>query len=374
MPNFYKNKYVISLSCSIFLLSIVFFLYIVLYVHTDIQAHINLLVAELSEGSFMIPPLYYFVLYLFMQITGHFKISAIIILSLTMVAKYLVSIQISKNFKTNEIHTLFFIVFTLIVIPINFFINSQFLLGKLNINVWHNSTIIFLMPFALLLFEYSCRVIDDKVITTKNLIIISILILINALAKPSYLFVFLPVFPILFVFYTRKWKKIFLPLLISFYGGVCIIIEYIYIYITNPQNSKDGVKLGFGEVWRYYSNNIPLDLLVSITLPLVVSVLFYKRAIKQSRYIFAVFTFFFAVAIYVFFHETGDRMYHGNFSWQIIACNYILFLVCTLIGLEYIKEKGLRNYKAIIFLITFILHTVSGILYIVKIITEKVWA
>ncbi len=99
-------------------------------------------------------------------------------------------------------------------------------LGKTVSNVWHNSTIIFLFPFALILFWEEYKIIYKKGYCNKGkILLVFILVVLNALIKPSFLFVFIPasLFLILFNNDIRLLRKIkiALPLFLGtfFLGG-----------------------------------------------------------------------------------------------------------------------------------------------------------
>ncbi len=366
--NLIKNK----IPVFIFIFCLTFFYYILLYVRTDIQLHIEQFEILLAQGKFPIPPLYYFTIYVLSYIVGNLRIASVILLSIAVVAKYLTALKIGSDYKVKKSYLAYIILATMIAIPI--LTKKSVLVGKISMNVWHNSTVIFLMPFAILLFIYSYKIIEAKKIDKRNGLILFVLILLNVLIKPSFLFVFIPIFPLLFFINTKDWKQSLVALSFSVYGFFCIIMEYVYIYITNPNKEGDGVGFGFAKVWIFHSGDyLIIDLLSSIALPLVVCILFFERIKKDKRFIYAISLFIFSVLIYLVIHETGERTYHGNFAWQAIVCNYILFLLSTLIGFEYVKEKGWKQRKSIWFLVFFSLHTFSGFLYFFKFLIKQTY-
>ncbi|WP_291723544.1 hypothetical protein [Bernardetia sp.] len=374
IQSFYKDKVIVGFGVGVFLLCLGFFLYIYMYIHTDIQLHSAILEDNLEKGLFPVPPLYYFTIHSLRLLLGHLGKASIVVLSTAVALKYLISIKISSEFRLNKFATLLFLFFILFITPININIESNFLLGKLGINIWHNSTTIFLMPFALLLYYVSYLTIKNDIIKPKYIWLMCILILVNSLSKPSFLFVFIPVFPLMTILFSKNdLQKVVLAFCMSFYSGLLVVLEYLYIYVKKPTQDDGSVAFSFMYILKLYSNNIPLDMLTSMLLPLVILILFFKKTIKNKMYIYAVLLFVVAVLIFLFVQETGDRANHGNFVWQVIVCNYILFLISTFIGLEHISEKGWKDYKSILFLVTFLLHLVSGILYLFKIIAYGQW-
>jgi hypothetical protein len=60
--------------------------------------------------------------------------------------------------------------------------------------VWHNSTTILLFPFAILLFWKQLKMLDTKnEISAKEIAVINILVVLNLLIKPSFIFAYAPV-------------------------------------------------------------------------------------------------------------------------------------------------------------------------------------
>ena len=368
----YLKIYILIFSILILWISSIWFNYIYSNVATDLQAHVKILTSHLSEGLFPVPPAYYFLIYILNQVLQDFGKSTVVLLSLSMVAKYIASIRISNLFKVSKLLAIFILICVLIFAPISFNVDSHFSVGKIGSNVWHNSTTLLLMPFALLLFYESFMFLEEANFSKRKVLVICLLILVNALIKPSFLFAFVPAFFIIVIFFYRNdRKKVMISTTLCFYATLCVVAEYLYIYIYNLNiNSDGGISLSFIYIWRLYSNTILLDIVTGLSLPITVFVLFYKKVISKRIYLYSVLLFIMALLIYLFVQESGSRATHANFGWQVIICNYILFLVSTCIGLEHVEEKGINNKKSLLFFIIFILHFISGILYLVKIATK----
>jgi hypothetical protein len=187
----------------VFVLAYIFFRNLAFYVATDIQPHAEQ-VLNLSKGFSSIPPnfLYYIVVWFFAGFSTNIetiKLSSAIVLSLAVTFKFGVTQHVLRDYlektiyKTLNNRQLHFILilsaFLLIVftIPDSWYYHSgrqTLYLGRLVPNVWHNSTIIFLFPLALLLFwEQCCILFFDKKI---NLWWLSLLIFLNIATKPSF--------------------------------------------------------------------------------------------------------------------------------------------------------------------------------------------
>lgn len=99
----------------------------------------------------------------------------------------------------------------------------------------------------------------------------------------------------------------------------------------------------------------------------------YYQKLKSSIYFqCSILAFAIAFLIAILIHETGVRMYHGNFFWQLIIANYILFLVTGSFLWKEIMEsihskKIMASPKLLLVVVCYLAHLGSGFLYIFKI-------
>lgn len=257
-------------------------------------------------------------------------------------------------------------------IPMRFFIEGgNFYLGQIPPTVWHNSTTIFMMPFALLLFLSSLRQIEQPS-DRQNLAPMLVFILLNAFAKPSFLFVFVVAYP-LFMFgiaLRRNDLSLFFPNMIPVVTGILLIFAiYILIYkfslstLSDSDVGKSGVAVLPLAVWRRFSPHIPLSLSLSLLFP-VVYVILYPRELCKPALAYSWCLFAVAVIISILFVETGPRQWHGNFFWQNFVCMFILFLTsCDGFG-RHILTQGIRHWKIILLSLCLGAHVLSGFVYI----------
>jgi hypothetical protein len=258
----------------------------------------------------------------------------------------------------------------------NFSYPDRFYLGQLAPNVWHNSTVIFLFPFAIILFFKVFELLQANEPNKKISYQVAALILINALIKPSLLFTIIPSFFILFLFSNNPWKiKIkeldkFLPFIV---GIIFIGVEYLIIYKLNytstvtPSN-QSGIMIAPFEVWRYLSGNVVISFLTSCLFPLVYIFITKGKVLKSPLVIFAVTNFIIALAIWILFAESGDRKLHGNFYWQVVITNYLLFFSLLLHLINGIKTNTISKIKRLVIAGVLLMHFAWGVFYWIKII------
>ena len=254
-------------------------------------------------------------------------------------------------------------------IPIpSYFSDDYFMyIGNYVPNVWHNSTILFLFPFALLLFELSYKQLRQY--NAKRNWWIFGLVLLNLFIKPSYFFVFISVYPLLLL-YNYKLKKEFwysiIPLIIGF--GF-LIIEYWVIYKIGKPTDKAASSVVFLPFYRSSEfadlQLIPVAMFFSMLFPILYTLFNIRKVIKSQAFWYSMLSFFVSVLIFFFISESGPRAAHGNFYWQIVICAWISFFVALLALLKDFKLEG-KTLKNISLLSVYSIHVLVGIIYFVR--------
>lgn len=340
-----------------------FSLLFVMNIYTDIQGHIEQIQAmakgELIRGNF----LYYLIVWLLalgQSKSVYLAISSIIVLTFAVVSKYQITFHYLKK-QAAAAWLALFLIFAFSLPGPDFFYR-----GQIPPNIWHNSTTIFLMPFALLLFIQSESYLLKGSI--QSLGGFMLLIALNVFIKPSFFFCLGVILP-LFALFHFGIKKAFIDLALPIgLGWLLVILQYILTYYLDPSTTDSvsgaGVQIAPLLVWRANSSMIWLSLLASLVFPLGVLALRLWRkgqvaADGNSPLWFSWALLGFGILIYIFVAETGERALHGNFAWQNIVCMYMLFLVSVRTGLNPDRVKALA--------ILLTLHVISGIAYLAKI-------
>jgi hypothetical protein len=367
-----------------------YFIILYLRVSTDIQAHAAIAYSFAVNNDKLTPNFLYFILVaLFSGFSNYYPlyyVASIILLAGAITAKFLLNDRYLKKYGLvtgNKLlsFTLAFTMLFVFALPgLNFFQVKDFYLGQLVPNVWHNSTVIFLMPFAILLFfkSYELLFLNSAVPNKKLLIQVAVLIIINVLIKPSFLFTLLPSVFIFFCY--RKW---FLAgshnklghLLPYIFGLLFIVLEYYIIYRLNYTSSVTGtgsesskVILAPFKVWRHFSSSMVIAVITSLFFPLVYLAVSKGQVMKNTIVQFAVVNFVTGLSIWILFAEQGGRMFHGNFFWQVVVACYLLFFSLLLHFAQEVKLNKISYQKQWIIGVTFLLHFIWGAFYWFKII------
>jgi hypothetical protein len=384
-------KYFDTIAIGVF--CIIFYSYVLYFLKTDINTHIEQVV-RINKGWTKYPPnfLFYFIINL---LSGFNNIKVLYpvtvgVLSTATVLKYIISKKIIISYNSLELNniitnkSLMFWVFTIglffcfaIPDPFSIYVLKKIYLTKFVPNVWHNSTVIFLFPFAILLFWKQLKLFDfSSKANIKNLAIINLLVLINLFIKPSFIFAYAPVaFLYMLANIQNKisWKDFILRLSPFIVITIVIAFQYYLIYVKQDGsffNEKSSIifTTPFKMATHYMPYQfIPISIILSYLLPIAVMLL-YKEIRSYKPFIFALFLTLFAIAISAFVMESGPRSTHGNFLWQIIICSYLLFhTTITFLVPKFLHHK-VRSKKDNLMLFLFLIHVGSGMLYIIKII------
>jgi len=244
-------------------------------------------------------------------------------------------------------------------------------MGKFSTAIWHNCTITFVWPFVFLLFYVSIKWIRSP--RNLTLLLVLILGLLTALIKPSFLFAFVPAFPLVTFFKHREFKSTFFSALVSsVFLGLIFYIKY-QIYTENPIDSflypdlqKNEVALLPFAVFNLYSENVFLDMLSSFLFLVVAIVAFRKELCNSLDFNFSFLLSFFGISIFLLFAESGSRFADANFYWQVPLTLSLLYLVIGREVLKSLSEIDKDRVETRYYLLAFcwVLHVISGILYL----------
>lgn len=365
---------------------------------SDLRIHV-LRIQKINLGSVGYPPNFLFYLMtnifsFFSKSIGVIRLALVVILTISVTAKYIITKKIIWDYLSHSIkdednkkaiNLISFVAFCMLflfAIPdyYNAFVVDRYYLGRITPNVWHNSTIIFLMPFSLLLFWKQFKLLVSKSPQTSRLdiFIISFLIILNLLIKPSFFFVYAPI-TTLFLLKKHKISKSFvynvLPIVL---GMIILFIQYVILYyfeygVVQTEDSEISISLPF-EIWSEFIPPwyIPISIIISLALPLLYFI-FYKKTIRNLNVLgcYALSLALMGILISAFVLEDGPRRLHGNFFWQNVVCAYILMLVISMDVLKKGISTGFKGWRIRVLSFVFLAQFISGFFYIFHILSTN---
>ena len=322
----------------IFVLMVGMFAYIMFVIkwNSDLPAHAHIAQQMLEEHRlFSTNFLMYFLINLLTFFTGaKYPMRAVLVLLLAAAntAKYAIVREAfrewtsSKTAKLASFSMLFVYIIPLMYFlkPLGIFLSADNMYwGYYVPNVWHNSTILCMMPFAIACYLLSVK--QFKQYTDRRNKYISLFLVLSVLVKPSFFFVYVIAYPIIMLSQyglSKTFSKSLLPLLA---GGICLVYEYVTIYYSGVNDGSsvviDIAQLFTLDLWQSHI----LYLVVSLSLPLLFLCLYGRTIVRDPEFWFVLIMLVCGLGIMWCCRETGPRATHGNFGWQTIAAMWFVY-------------------------------------------------
>lgn len=376
-----KLDYVLVFTCAILIMSRNIFC----LEATDMNVHLSFSEEFLKTHLVPFPPLYFLVVAVVSKLlpfSNALEIAGVLLLALAILMKY----ALSKKFLGIERYGFkqlmgllgWLLLALMLFFPLYLPWTDQgiWYMGKFTPTIWHNSTTIAVLPFCLLLFNHSILWLDKPL--AKYWFYMLFLGLLIALTKPSFLFAFIPAFPLITLFQQksidqRVVKSGVLSLIFLFFiAGMGFLIfssnSRFDDYITTPAKDTTIILTPL-TVWRAMATHKISAILTSFTFPALALVVFRTEITKDIQLLFSIFIGFFSVLVFLLFAESGERLLHGNLYWQVPISYFIFNLIILNKLLKEIYASGnLKSlHKPMFFLvILFLFYGVSGFFYLLN--------
>ena len=350
------------------------------WVFSDYWGHLDLYTLFNQYGKIIYPPLYYWTYDLLDKVLWYkfdYLLSTILILSFSIFFKYLLTFRYILNPKGNYSFFTYLIPLGLLLFfPIYLFdFEGEYqYLGKFTSSIWHNCTSTFVWPLCILLFYFTIRWIRND--GNKHYFLLWILGVLICLAKPSFLFAYIPSLPIILLVQRAEKKKLLNALALVF--GLLLLIFGAKLMVYNfgnmdavivPGAEKNKVIIDFFGVWNHYLENPFLDVLSSFAFLFYVLLVYWKFLVTSVEFRFSLLLTLVGLAVFFVLAESGYRYADMNFYWQVPLTLYILYMVILKIIIdEMVLHPGnsTEKIKLKILGILFLAHVASGIHYIVN--------
>ncbi len=366
-----RNPRIWATAAALSLLTLPAFWFLAFHVNSDLHHHARFIAECLESGIFPLDFLFYGSVALFSGFSTDLAVqlwAMIFILSFAVAAKFLVTTACLRRWtRIDSVISPALGLALLFCLPLP---GMHWYLGQFPPNVWHNSTTIALMPFAVLLFFHSARFLETG--DTRHLVPTTIYTVLGFLTKPSLFFVFAVIFPLfslLRVGLGKRFAKSCVPVAI---GGVMLIVYALPIFLSADysgasQGWQPSLALGWLDVWRMHSNNIPLSILNSLLLPVLFFTCYPRQFLADLKIRYSLAMLAAGLLLFAVVQETGPWGMSGNLSWQNIVCNYLLHCAVMAVFLRIKRAEPRFGPRDFILFGVFLTQAMLGVLYIVKI-------
>ncbi|SDC83155.1 hypothetical protein SAMN04488104_100730 [Algoriphagus faecimaris] len=352
-------------------------------IYSDYLGHIWLLEFYLENGKFIFPPLFYLSVELFSKLLIPFVSPKVFAAGVILAAFTLLKFTLIYRYLIQNTQGQFFIMALLSLGLMLFFPYYLFqfegpywYMGKFTPTVWHNCTSTFVWPFSFLLFWEAQKWLDDQ--KKSRWYLMALWALLILLSKPSFLFAFIPVFPLMAYIKQKKLNAKTILFSSVLFLGLLGLREMIYlnsldelIYLRNEKHSV--IWLPFA-VYQLYAESPILEFLASFAFLLLAFGLLGKSLLQKAEVQFALLLSLVSLLVYLLLAEEGYRFPDANFYWQIPISLSILYLVIIKNTWMDFRQKqdskpALVSYG--ILLLGFMGHVASGVQYLHHYIATK---
>lgn len=238
-------------------------------------------------------------------------------------------------------------------------------------SIWHNPTYIAMKPFAIAAFFLGVYVVDNpKTYPKMALMLFSIALVSSTYIKPNFTSTFLPAFALYLIIKYRKEYKLGFAIALAVLPSVLLFFwQWQTLQFYNGGNSVIISVLG---VWKFYSQHPLLAILRAVAFSLGILIFRFRHKLGTG-FILAWMNCVIAT-LFVALLAEPVRYTDGNFFWGYSVSLQILFLFSTIEWLKWIKEyrksgkiPGIFTPLGLVSAL-FLLHTLSGCIYLVRII------
>jgi len=163
-------------------------------------------------------------------------------------------------------------------------------IGQFPPMVWHNSTVLFLMPFAIGLYFATLKMLERP---TRWLVgLVMLLVALNVAAKPSFVLAWIPAVPLFAVVNRLNRRAIVTSIVTSLYALALIGVQSHYIFHSAASArlykimdiQVTGVKIVPFYVWNVYSDNQLFSLLASNVLTLTAVAVYRRKLLSWQQF------------------------------------------------------------------------------------------
>lgn len=204
-------------------------------------------------------------------------------------------------------------------------------------NPWHNATFFAARPFIFAPMFAFARLLQcyEKRMDWRDGAILSVVLLLATMTKPSFTLVFVSTAGLIMLW--RLLRSKFANFKQSVLLGLCFVPTFIdmlyqaFGLFGGANEADEGIGFGFGKVFRIFSGNIPLSLLMGSLFPLVV--LLYHRTSLRTRgeYRLSWQIWVVGLAEAFFMYQKGFRMDHANFLWGYECALVLVFFTSAIL-------------------------------------------
>ncbi len=246
----------------------------------------------------------------------------------------------------------------------------SYYLGQGTGNTYHNPTNIAVKGVAVLAFALCAdEVSQNRVFSKRRYLAISTVLLLSALAKPSFLQGMIPGLGLYFCLtvWGKGWKERFRKYFIlaaAFIPAAFVVLFQLVVSFFGQ--ASEGIGISYARILHNWTPNLFVSFLLAFAFPLTVLAIDFKRLYREQSIRLLICYELCAWLESVFLYEKGAREVHGNWLWGSYISMFIVWTVSLIRFCEFVGEKplaGKRKAAAAAGYAVFFLQVLCGIFY-----------
>lgn len=263
--------------------------------------------------------------------------------------------------------------------------------GQFSINPIYNPTHMAVKPFGLLAFAIGVDLIllyqekEPLFFTGKKLrkwlyVLFAVVLFLSTFMKPTFMYMLLPAGAIYLLIdfvvallrkdgsYKKVWNFMWKIACASVPAILYLLIEYGVFYFWEGTNRDSVVAIyPFLTAWHLFSPDVPTSIMLAMAFPLWMLITNCKYFLETVEGRLSVIGYAVGTLEFSFFVETGDRLEHLNFAWELMSGMLLFWVIAgaRLAELTFASKPGKKN--TIIVIVGWILlsiHLFSGFFYL----------
>jgi hypothetical protein len=243
-------------------------------------------------------------------------------------------------------------------------------------NVWHNPTYIVLKPLAVLsffIFVLMYEKFRKKEKYVIDLILFAVVLFLSALAKPSFISIFLPALAIFLIveLIASKFKTFkFSCLIVLSLLPVIALLGYQFLAnFTGTTGGGSGIVFKLGGEWSNTLKNTIIPIILVNAFSLYVFIFGgFKETFHDKKYLLGTLTMFAGCLEFYLLAMTGSMAGSGNFAWGYYI-GAVIFMVIS--AYKFVFEMKLRPVIRNIGLGILTIQLITGVYYFTTLLMGK---
>jgi len=245
-------------------------------------------------------------------------------------------------------------------------LDGRYYFGYIGLANYHNPTVEFLKPFAILVFILAVRVFTHKQNPKWMSWAAAGLLIFSSLIKQNYTICIIPAMLLIggIAWLGKKemdWKLGIFGFLLP---AVLVLALQDFLTFFLPGTEQDGIIFAPLVVERYFSDYLLWKFLLSIVFPLTIFIFTARQSLKDTEMQLAWAAFAAGVGQVYLFAEGGNRLLHGNFRWSAQISLFVLVVVSVRFLFSRLTSLKQLNWKHYFLgLVSYLPHLTCGVLY-----------